>query len=48
MLVIQRNGAILAKPARMKGYWDLPEPGDLPGVVNRRPIGSLRHTITFR
>jgi A/G-specific adenine glycosylase len=31
---------------RMAGFWDLPSPGDLPGVREGRDFGEIRHTIT--
>ncbi len=47
LLVIQNNGRTLLTPsARVKGFWDLPEPflGARPGAT----LGEFTHTITHR
>jgi A/G-specific adenine glycosylase len=47
LLVIERRGRILLAPgARVKGFWDLPEPFD--SVRMGEIAGEFRHTITHR
>jgi A/G-specific adenine glycosylase len=48
---IERDGSVLAcqRPAHAKlmpGFWELPEPSDLPGFLPSRTLGSFRHGIT--
>jgi A/G-specific adenine glycosylase len=50
LLVIERAGRILTwqRPAdnpRLAGFWELPEPGQLPGARVGARIGQFRHTI---
>jgi A/G-specific adenine glycosylase len=50
-LVILRAGKVLLKQraadeSRMAGFWDLPEPEDLPQARLGVSMGSIRHTIT--
>lgn len=49
---IERGGQLLlwkrASSSRlMPGFWELPEPAQLPGVAAGRKLGSFRHSITF-
>ncbi len=49
---IERDGKLLlwqrsSGSRLMPGFWELPEPGQLPGVVAGRKLGSFRHGITF-
>lgn len=51
VLVIRKRGRFLLRqrpPAsrRMPGFWDLPEPAELPQAVSDAPIGSFRHSVT--
>jgi A/G-specific adenine glycosylase len=49
LLIIQQRGNILLAPSpRVKGFWDLPEPGMLEQsqVLVGPKIGSFRHSIT--
>jgi A/G-specific adenine glycosylase len=47
LLVIRRNGRVLLAPgARVKGFWDLPEP--LPDARLGAVLGEFTHTITHR
>jgi A/G-specific adenine glycosylase len=47
LLVIRRRGKILLTPsARVRGFWDLPEP--FAGARMGRAIGAFRHTILNR
>jgi A/G-specific adenine glycosylase len=44
LLAIRRRGKILLTPsARVKGFWDLPEP--FPGAVASGALGTFRHSI---
>ncbi|MGE5645209.1 MAG: A/G-specific adenine glycosylase [Acidobacteriota bacterium] len=50
-LVVRRNGSYLlrrrpADSGRMAGFWELPEPAQLPGTAPAAALGSFRHTIT--
>jgi len=50
LLVIQRNGAILlhrvaADSRRLAGFWDLPEPEQIPGARIQKKVAEFRHTI---
>ncbi|MFZ0594221.1 MAG: A/G-specific adenine glycosylase [Bryobacteraceae bacterium] len=49
---IEQNGYVLAwqrsaKETLMPGFWELPEPEQLPSAVLREKVGAFRHTITF-
>lgn len=49
---IEREGKLLVwqRPSTarlMPGFWELPEPTQLPDVVQGRQLGSFRHGITF-
>ncbi|MGA2135636.1 MAG: A/G-specific adenine glycosylase [Bryobacteraceae bacterium] len=51
LLVAKRRGRILmwqrtADSKRLAGFWELPSPGDGPGLTPRAEIGTFRHTIT--
>ena len=51
LLIVQRNASVLLRqrPAterRMAGFWDLPDPDQLPGARLGRRFGEIRHTIT--
>lgn len=47
LLVIRRKGRILLTPSpRVKGFWDLPEPG--PQARVGATLGDFQHTITHR
>lgn len=50
VLVIEKRGKLLfwQRPAdsrRLAGFWELPEPEQLPGARNIQRIGGFRHTI---
>ena len=50
LLVIQRDGALLlrrvaAGSRRLAGFWDLPEPEQIPGARIRKKVAEFRHTI---
>jgi A/G-specific adenine glycosylase len=50
LLVIRRRGRCLLwqRPpdsGRMAGFWELPEPDQLPQAVRREVLGKVRHTI---
>ncbi len=49
--VVENNGNVLlrrraATASLMAGFWELPEPEDLPGWHPSEVLGSFRHTIT--
>lgn len=49
---IEREGELLAwqRPADsrlMPGFWELPEPAQLPDLPPRQRLGTFRHSITF-
>jgi A/G-specific adenine glycosylase len=51
VLVVLRRGRVLlrqrpASERRMAGFWELPSPGDLPGLRVGETLGTFRHTIT--
>lgn len=51
LLLIRRRGRVLlrrrhAASRRMAGFWDLPDPEDLPTAHPGRALGEFRHTIT--
>jgi adenine-specific DNA glycosylase len=47
LLVIRRNGRVLLAPgARVKGFWDLPEP--FRAARLGAALGEFAHTITHR
>ncbi len=51
VLVVRRGGSLLlrqrgASERLMPGFWELPERGDLPEVVEQEEAGRFRHTIT--
>jgi A/G-specific adenine glycosylase len=51
LLLIRRNRSILlrqraADTSLMPGFWELPEPGQLPGARLGVHVGEFRHTIT--
>src|SRR5580693_5874747 len=50
LLVIERAGKILiwqrpGEQRRLAGFWELPEPGQLPGAKLSGPVGQFLHTI---
>lgn len=50
ILVIQRKSEILlwqrgTTSRRLAGFWELPEPEQIPNAVLRKRLGSFRHTI---
>jgi A/G-specific adenine glycosylase len=50
LLLIERGGSLLLwqRPpgsGRMEGFWELPEPDQLPGVEQGRETANFRHTI---
>ncbi|MBV9302524.1 MAG: A/G-specific adenine glycosylase [Acidobacteriaceae bacterium] len=52
LLWVERNGSILVwqRPETsrlMAGFWELPEPAQLPSAARGRKMGRFRHTITF-
>jgi A/G-specific adenine glycosylase len=51
LLVVRKGGQVLlrqraADARRMAGFWDLPEPADLPLAREGECFGEIRHTIT--
>ncbi|MCC6537631.1 MAG: A/G-specific adenine glycosylase [Bryobacterales bacterium] len=51
LLIIEKGDSILlwqrpADSGRMAGFWELPEPDQLPEAVEGETIGVFRHTIT--
>jgi A/G-specific adenine glycosylase len=51
VVVLKRGSRILLKKEsdsakRMAGFWTLPAPSDVPGVLLAEPVGEFRHTIT--
>lgn len=50
VLLVERNGALLlwqrgAGSAKLKGFWELPEPEHLPKARTGKPLGVFRHSI---
>jgi len=51
LVLIEQDGRLLAwqRPSdagRMAGFWELPDGGQLPGVLLGKTLGHFRHTIT--
>jgi len=51
LLIVRKGTRVLlrqreADARRMAGFWDLPEPADLPGARMGKHFGEIRHTIT--
>jgi len=51
VLVVRRGSAVLlrqrgASERLMTGFWELPERGEVPAVVDPQAIGAFRHSIT--
>lgn len=50
LLLVRRGRRVLfhrkAGAGRMAGFWELPEPEDLPGARTGETLGRFRHTIT--
>jgi A/G-specific adenine glycosylase len=49
--LIRRNGRVLMwqrgpDSARMAGFWELPQPEQVPGLERHEMVGAFRHTIT--
>ena len=49
--VVMRAGRVLlwrraSNEGRMAGFWELPDPAQLPGLRHSKPLGKFRHTIT--
>jgi A/G-specific adenine glycosylase len=49
--IVARSGRVLlrrraASEGRMAGFWELPEPSQLPGLRQTETIGKFHHTIT--
>jgi len=49
-LVIRNDHLLVRRRAAaeslMPGFWEVPEPGELPGWIRGKVVGSFRHTIT--
>jgi A/G-specific adenine glycosylase len=51
LLIVRKGARVLLRQReadlrRMAGFWDLPEPADLPGARQGKCFGEIRHTIT--
>lgn len=50
LLLVEKNGRILLwkreHGPRMRGFWELPEAGELPGALPAERLGEFRHSIT--
>ncbi len=51
LVVVARRGRVLlwqrsADSRRLAGFWELPAPGQLPGLRAARAVGAFRHSIT--
>jgi A/G-specific adenine glycosylase len=51
LLIVRKGARVLlrqrdASNRRMAGFWDLPDPADLPGARMGKSLGEIRHTIT--
>jgi A/G-specific adenine glycosylase len=51
LLLVRKGRKVLlrqrsADASRMAGFWDLPEPADLPAARHGEYLGEIRHTIT--
>jgi A/G-specific adenine glycosylase len=50
LLLAEKNGKILLwkreEGPRMRGFWELPEAGELPGALLVRRLAEFRHSIT--
>ncbi len=51
LLIVRKDACVLlrkrdAGARRMAGFWDLPEPADLPGMRQGKRFGEIRHSIT--
>jgi A/G-specific adenine glycosylase len=51
LLIVRKRARVLlrqrdANDRRMAGFWDLPEPANLPGARTGKCFGEIRHTIT--
>jgi A/G-specific adenine glycosylase len=49
--IVTRGGSVLLwqrgqGEGRMAGFWELPDPSQLPGLRHRKALGQFRHTIT--
>jgi A/G-specific adenine glycosylase len=49
--LVRRNGRVLMwqrgpDSARMAGFWELPQPEQVPGLERHEMVGAFRHTIT--
>ncbi len=50
LLLVEKNGKVLLwkreDGPRMRGFWELPEAGQLPGALPTRRLAEFRHSIT--
>jgi A/G-specific adenine glycosylase len=46
LLIIRKNGKLLLRPSRVRGFQDLPLAEDVPGAKIGDALGEIRHTIT--
>jgi adenine-specific DNA glycosylase len=51
LAVVTRGGKVLARrrsaaERRLAGFWELPAPDEIPGLLAERVLGAFRHTIT--
>lgn len=51
LVIVEREGEILlwrrkTDSARLAGFWELPAPGQLPGLKDLKILGEFRHCIT--
>ena len=48
--LVRRNGRVLmwqrGPDSRMAGFWELPQPEQVPGLERHEVLGAFRHTIT--
>jgi A/G-specific adenine glycosylase len=49
--IVSRGGSVLLwqraeDEGRMAGFWELPDPSQLPGLKHSKTLGQFRHTIT--